>query len=352
MQVERREHTNPTGTRKAETKTHGLAAIMQEIAVRHMISFSSYSSGWVMTLEKGDVKRIICGNTFPLNNASSSRACSDKAAASTIMELNSINHVEHELFLNPELEKWSPNHGVWDSLKECFHRYNNNVVCKQKDGSGGIEVYHVQTHRELEIAVQQLFSKHRDLVISPFKNIRFEYRVIVLNNEVELIFKKIPPFITGDGEKTIAELTVDYLKKLNPMQAKKIAKHLSPLQMCKTEVLEKGATRPIHWKHNLGQGASCVLVGGISLQEENGSVSNEDGEKIERLTHLAQKTSSALGINFGSVDIAELEEQEELTIMEVNSGVMMDNVMLQYPDEGTRIATRIYEKALKIMFNL
>lgn len=47
--------------------------------------------------------------------------------------------------------------------------------------------------------------------VCPFYNIENEYRVIILNNEIRLIYKKILPIVCGDGESTVKEL----LKKFN-----------------------------------------------------------------------------------------------------------------------------------------
>ena len=58
---------------------------------------------------------------------------------------------------------------------------------------------------------------------------------------------------------------------------------------------------------------------------------------------------NAIGLNFVSVDIVELEGGE-LKILEVNSGVMMEN-LVKLEKDGYEIAKRIYEQAIDNMFS-
>ena len=67
-----------------------------------------------------------------------------------------------------------------------------------------------------------------------------------------------------------------------------------------------------------------------------------------RLLNIALKVSSLFSIGFCSIDIVETQKNE-LLVMELNSGVMMENYMQIVP-EGFKIAKEIYKEAINEMF--
>lgn len=66
------------------------------------------------------------------------------------------------------------------------------------------------------------------------------------------------------------------------------------------------------------------------------------------ISSLALKTSSILNVGFGSVDIIKTIDGKYY-IMEINSGVMMDNFIKQ-DENGYNVAKSIYREAIKNMF--
>ena len=58
------------------------------------------------------------------------------------------------------------------------------MVAKPKQGTAGEGVVRVRSGRELEVAIQEMFSKWPDLVICPFYEIHAEYRAVVLDGKV------------------------------------------------------------------------------------------------------------------------------------------------------------------------
>jgi glutathione synthase/RimK-type ligase-like ATP-grasp enzyme len=63
-------------------------------------------------------------------------------------------------------------------------------VVKPNNGTGGDLVFKVSTINELNKAINLIFSRFDALAISPYYKIVQEYRLIVLNNEVQLLYLK------------------------------------------------------------------------------------------------------------------------------------------------------------------
>jgi glutathione synthase/RimK-type ligase-like ATP-grasp enzyme len=94
------------------------------------------------------------------------------------------------------------------------------------------------------------------------------------------------------------------------------------------EIIEYG------WQFNLYKGSRIVEV----------------GDKLkEFLSEFAISVSKAVNLNFGSVDIIEIEDNKFM-VLEANSGVMMDNLM-HLLDNGHEIAKEIYSEAIDLMFS-
>ena len=70
----------------------------------------------------------------------------------------------------------------------------------------------------------------------------------------------------------------------------------------------------------------------------------------EQLINLATKVAKETNLSFASVDIIKTTD-DNLYIMEANSGVMMINFM-KLSKDGYEIAYNTYKKAIERMFNL
>ena len=301
-----------------------------------------------------DQEKIIYGYKFPLNSLGSGLTASDKAGASDIMKAHKIPHIRTRLLLNPSLGPWAAPGGVWPSIHHyasTHHRYD--VVCKPKDGSGGVDVIHSKNGRDMEAAIQKIFATGKDAVICGYKPIAREIRVIVLNGVPEVIFVKIPPYIVGDGEKTTQALIEKYLVELPESRRKIINVNIEPSLRDSQKTPDEGEKIRLLWKFNLGQGATAMLLGGHAVH----LAKNEDDVEDLSLTNiidLALRATKVLNINFGSADVVEVVDEpkpeKKWRIMEVNSGVMMDNLMSQQGDFEKKIATQVFSDVISAMF--
>ena len=326
-------------------------ALIAAAAAARGIKIDGYSQNWIKVLSKEGASRIVYGYKWSVNPAGSALTCSDKAAASDVMKAHKIPHIRHRLFLSPALGDWAPKEGSWPAIHDYAKKHGGDLVCKPKDGTGGEGISHVKTGRELETVVSEIFKKSNDVVLCAFKKIVTEYRVIVLDGHVELIFRKSPAGVTGDGEKSVAELVVAYLAGLDSKRAAAVAKNIDPSILASKDVPAKDTVIPLHWKHNLGQGAACELIDGESYRAVTGASAPAAEAPVDRLVTLALRTVKALDMGFCSVDVVQLAKDDKVfRVMEVNSGVMMDNLVKQHGDIGKGIAERIVGKAIDLLF--
>ena len=308
----------------------------------------------VHAFEKGRKVKHIIGYSFPINNYTGAQLCKDKAAASNIMKSNQIPHIRHRIFLNPQLWRLVASKRRVENIHAFAEKHHYDLVVKPKEGTGGADVSHVKNGRDLELAINTLFNKSIDVVLCAFKKIHIEYRVLILNDEAQLIFQKEPPFVSGDGSKSLGELITQYLSQLDARRSQTIIKNMDPSLFTSKVIPPSNEKVYLHWKHNLGQGASCDIIGGKVYYGEISEHTEETSPLKLKLVDLAQRTTRALDVNFASVDIVEVVDEtnpdKKLRVMEVNSGVMMDNLISQKGELGKNIALKIYTKAIEAMF--
>ena len=302
-----------------------LAKMVKEICKEEKIKFISYSNDYILHLEGNKRVMYIMGNKFPNNNASTEQICNDKAALATILNKFNIPHIPHFYFDSPLQTEYCSSNGIWKKLQALMKRYGK-LVCKVNRGTGGNHVYKVTNPRELEAAVLEIFKTSRSMAVSPYLDIKNEYRVIVANNEFQYAFQKIRPYIVGNGKSTVFEL-------VNQLTSKSTITITNQIDTQK--VPENGEIVELSWKHNLGQGATPSLVRDEKLKFE--------------LSDLAKRCVSALQLGFVSIDIVETERG--LSVLEINSGVMIEHFS-KYSEEYYQLAKEAVRKAIKNFLHL
>jgi len=323
----------PPSARKAFVDT------LRRLASDNGLEFLALSKDWIIQISDPQTGRLcsIFGYTFDVNPAAAVEICTEKAATSLVLDKHKVANINHSVFLNPAHEmtaEYLPRSGCWAEIQKLVGELGFPVVLKPLKGTGGLDVIKATCWREVEAAVQHIFSHEYGLAVSPYKRIVDEYRCFCLDEKVELIYRKIRSTVVGDGSRSVSALLAGLLadpaadgKALSALA--KAAAALSPEEL--TRVPAVGECVPVQWKHNLGQGATASFDVRPELREQ--------------LMALAPRAASAIGMRFCSVDVVEVE-QEGLLVMEVNSGVMMDSLIAQLGDEGAALATRLYGAAV------
>jgi len=296
-----------------------IVKMIENYCKTNSVTLTKLSADWILKLTKNNKTRYIVGYQFDLNSSATSAVCLDKSATSEILELYDIPHVHHELFMTP-----NDLPGNWEKMIE-FLNTHKKIVCKINDGTGGKDVYLADDVKKLEKAVHKIFSKERYIALAPYYEIKNEYRAIILNGNVKLLYSKERPFVIGDGKSTLLQLIANKFTNLTKTD-------LSGISINK--ILEKNEKYFISWKHNLGLGASPKIV--------------TDEKIARRISEIALKACDAVNGKFVSVDI--IETDDGLFVLEINSGIMTENFSSE-SSENYKIAEKIYGEAINLMFS-
>lgn len=307
------------------TEINDFQKMIREICDEHNIKMSVISRDWIIMLEKDGITRFIVGCRFDSNKHGLGMVLDDKFATYEALSHLNIPIAYHEiLYSEKNKAKHAKGANKIENAYDFFEKYNHNIVIKVNDGSQGKNCFHITSKRSIKRTVNKLFTKHYSLSLCPYYEIKNEYRIIMLDGEVQIMYQKIRPSVTGDGIHTIKELLLNlnehyFIKKL---RSKKYDR-----------VLPKGETFEYNWQFNLSHGA---------VVNENIDPSLKD-----KLLSIASDVSNKLGINFVSVDI--IDTTEGLMVLEINSGVATGHYR-KLKEDGPEIAKKMYEKAILKMF--
>lgn len=304
------------------------AKLVLEICREENIMCTPLSDAWAFYLKYRENENYIYGYQFGLNPAVSHALCSDKSTASDVLRLHKIPSVLHVCCMSPVTMEYANPAGNWHTVEDMLSKYGK-IVCKDNHGTGGELVFMATTQLEAEHAAQLIFLSAESMAVSPYIPIEEEYRVILLDNQVKLLYSKIRPHLTGDGHSTIVELYGSYvLNSKNKFTGGLPGEDFD-------RVLKKGQQYPLNWKHNLGQGAHAQIL--------------TDYDAYSQVIDLAKKAAAALKASFVSVDI--IKAREGYLVLEVNSGVMMEYLSGETP-QARQIAKEIYREAILKMMGI
>lgn len=291
--------------------------IITEICNEENIEYNFISENFVTVLKKNNTIRYLFGYKFDLNNHALGEICDDKFALYDLLKSLNIPVVKHNILFN--------NNNSYNAAHKLFQEYNNNIVIKPNNGTCGIDVYNINKEKNIDKIIKKLFVNNYSISICPFYEIVNEYRLIVLNNKIVLKYCKYNPKVIGNGKNSIRELLIEFNPAYfqNRLNDKKYDK-----------ILKKGKEFTYSWKFNLSGGAICRDINDKDLEN--------------KLECIALDIAKKINLKFGSIDIVKTTS-DELLILEINSGVMLDNYIKIHKD-GYLNAKKIYKKAIINLF--
>ncbi|MBR1801618.1 hypothetical protein IJ768_00075 [Candidatus Saccharibacteria bacterium] len=261
--------------------------ILHELAKENGYKVTRIIDG-VFELKKGSKKVYIKGKNFGLNSALSSAFSKNKAQTFELLRRNKIKAVPHYEIYQPayyalfgDQEKRNKNRINAVIKKEKFP-----LVLKPAEGNASRDVSLVNGKRELNKKVRNLFVYEKELVLSPFRDIKHEYRVVIFNGKAELIFDKV---------------------KKERVKRGKLVFGAKPRMLEKTK---KG---------------------------------------YKKLETLAKRSAKILKLDFATVDIIETEK-DGLEVLEINSNVCLGHFgdqSKEYFEVAKGIYKKAFKKAIK-----
>ena len=262
--------------------------IIRELCEELGIEAETYSNDWGFRLKKNGRTRYIVGYHFPLNRSSAKELCQDKSLTYDALKSAGVPAVPH-LFVPARSAGGDGDLEKYRQLLEGLIERDGYVVIKDNYGTGGNRVFRFSEADDAIAKIRDLHEIMYGACISPWKEIREEYRVTMLLGEPQLVIRK---------ERR-------YRRR------------------------EDGTKEYLEWRHNLGLGAVAEVV--------------TDPETLRKVEQMAVMAARAMDISFASVDI--VETKDGLEVLEVNAGVMMEHFAGQ-DEEDYGLAKAIYRKAL------
>ena len=299
--------------------------IIKEICNELNIKYTFLSKDWVIMLEYKNKTRFLSGYKFDLNKHALGLILDDKYAMYDVLNYKNIPVIKHDIvYQDSNNNLYAKDCKGLEYAKKLFSKYQENIVLKINNGTCGRDIYHVNNLDDLINKYNKLMIKHSAISICPFYDIINEYRAILINGQIKLLYKKIKPRVVGDSKKTIKEL----LQEFNPEYFKDYNEDN------KNIILKQGEVFEYDWKFNLSRGS----LSSLDILES---------DKIE-IINIIDKINEFLDLKFVSVDIIKTVENK-FYVMEINSGVMMENFINQH-ENGEKIAKEIYKEAILEMF--
>ena len=268
---------------------------------------------------------LITGYKFGINNHALGELLDDKYATFELLSKKNIPIIEHNIIYGPgNNNQYAIGSNSEEYVKGLFYKYNQNVVLKINDGTCGANVLHIKNIDELVEQYKNLSKKYFSMSLCPYYDIENEYRAIVVNGKTELLYKKTKPVVIGDGKSTIRKLLINFNSEY--FEENKILE--DEVYSC---ILPENDVFEFDWRFNLAKGSKASIDISEVLKND--------------IECLAEEISRKIGLGFGSIDIIKTTDNK-LFVMEINSGVMMENFIKQVPN-GYEIAKNIYKKVIK-----
>ena len=290
-----------------------LDAICQDLG--YQLTF--ISDGWLKVIKKDDKIRYISGYRFDNNLYALGEVMNDKGMFHDVLKYMKIPVIDQKIIFH-DYNK--------DEIINYFNKQNQEIIIKGNTGCAGKEVFKVNKIDNLFKIIDNLLLKEYSISLCPYYDIQNEYRVIVLNNEIKLIFGKIKPIIYGDGKKTILELAKEFNNYYCDNPNDLINPDYIPKEKEKVE---------LSFKFNLSSGGKVFLDIPHALKE--------------KIVSLALNVSKKLNISFASIDII-ITKDNEIMVMEANTGVTLNTFLKLNPDYY-EIVYNLYKDAIQMMFN-
>lgn len=264
-------------------------SMLDEICQEDKVDLCWLGEHWLANLQKNGVSRQILGYKFDLNAAAASALADDKAYTYEVLQAANLPAIEHTVFYEESNhEPYAEGRNSLAYLSQYFHMHDNQIVIKPNGeyASGGVGVTKLTDLAAAPQVLAEVFHYFRSASLSPYHELAAEYRVVMLDGEARLIYRK-----------------------------------------------EAGRD----WRFNLQNGARPRDVEDLNLREH-----------LVALAQAAVRALNLRFCSVDIVQLSQ-PATDSLLILEVNSGVMILNYLNFFPERRT-LVKEIYRDAIRKMF--
>ena len=313
------------------SKDRLISTIVPEVCKNNNLNLEIINEGWILRISRDKSISTIWGNYFDINKSAAVEICKDKSSTASLLNHYDIPAIEHLLVERPGQNSSEDINHIINQIDTYAKSYSYNVVCKPKDSAGGLDIYRALTRDDVISNCMKVFNKKYDCCISPYFKSEFEYRVYVLNRNVEITYQKIRPVIIGDGKSTIRNLFDNYLTQTGTTSLFLKDIFYSQSHINYDKILNKEEILRLTWQHNLSFGSTANLMIPSNIKDY--------------ISKSALKAGKVIGIDFFSIDFLESKE-EGIKVIEVNPGIVLDLFVKQRGLQGYNMAYNLFEKAI------
>jgi glutathione synthase/RimK-type ligase-like ATP-grasp enzyme len=240
---------------------------------------------------------------YPQNNATASTLASDKSFTNKILQQAGVPTLRGEyFFLHDRHRAHRPAGHERGEAMAYFRALGGSAFVKPLSGSRGDFAEAIHGEAALVRYLDEVLRYYDAVLIQPIAE-GVEYRIFLLDDDVLYAARKCPPFVQGDGARTLRELLTAHndalrLRGLSPASS---GDHDHALDA----VLAKGERREIPGRMNFSAGGTMVLEDPPS----QGAVAQ------------AKAAARALGLRVAAVDLfVDIGgEPDAVGIIEVNA---------------------------------
>lgn len=279
-----------------------------------------------LALTWNDQTQYIWSRRFPQNSATSSRIIDSKCMCSAVLASAGVPVVKHFKLYRSDSEYYAqqelPSQKICETILVDF----GGVVIKPNNSYEGKGVYVCFSPKEIECALYKSFRDNSVVAAAPYIKAHAEYRIIYLDGECLLLYKKKLPEVIGDGYSSLKTLAEHIGMGMSDFY------HADQL----SKVPAKGTHITVGWKFNLSSGSTPEII--------------KQSSAPQSIFEIAEKAAHAVNAKFVSIDFLEESGSRNLMVLELNAGVAMDQFIIKNPN-GRKIAYDIYEKSIKNMFH-
>jgi D-alanine-D-alanine ligase-like ATP-grasp enzyme len=241
---------------------------------------------------------------FPQNSATASTLASDKYFTNQILEHAGIPTLGGEYFFLHEHHRAHRGAGhERDDALEHFRKLGATAFVKPLQGSRGDFAQILHGEASLTRYLDDVSHYYDSILIQPVVS-GLEYRIFLLDHEMAYSLRKHPPFVTGDGVRSLRDLLAAHDAVLR-------SRGLSPASVTAERdvaldaVLAKGERWEIPGRMNLSAGGTMVL----------------EAPRSDAAHEMAKKATRALGLRVAAVDLfTDISgEPDAVRVIEVNA---------------------------------
>ena len=256
---------------------------------------------------------------YPQNNATAATLASDKYFTNKILEAAGVSVIRGEyFFLHDRHRAHRPAGHERDDALACYRALGASAFVKPLTGSRGDFAQAVHGESALTRYLDDVARYYDAVLIQPIVD-GIEYRIFLLDDDALFCARKHPPFVLGDGVRTLRELLSAHNDALR-------ARGLSPVSSGDSDssldaLLAKGEQRDIPGRMNLSAGGTMVL----------------EPPPSAKAVELARTAVHALGLRVAAVDLfVSIDgDPDAMTVIEVNSNPSIR--LLEQSDRGDLI---------------